>query len=78
MTLGAVVEITVRNPAMLEIPVIHQIATGAMKERFRLDLRPAPRYASSWRCGRGETGRRTRLKKCYFYQVRKILQVRRE
>lgn len=46
MTLGAVAEITVTNPAMLELPVIHRIATVAMKERFRLELGIPPRKLS--------------------------------
>lgn len=39
MTLGAVAEIRVRNPAALSSPVIHRVATAAMKERLRLEMR---------------------------------------
>ncbi len=38
MTLGAVAAILVKNPDVLCQPVIHQIPTSAMKERFRLEL----------------------------------------
>jgi hypothetical protein len=47
MTLGAVAEITVKNAAALELPVIHRVATAAMKERFRLELSAPRRPAGS-------------------------------
>lgn len=39
MTIGAVAEIKIQNPGALSTPVIHRVATAAMKERLRADIR---------------------------------------
>lgn len=65
MTLGAVAEIRVRNPAVLDLPVIHQIATVAMIERFRLELSSLHSSTFAGRDGNGSSlGHRVAVPGC--------------
>jgi hypothetical protein len=38
MPLGAVAEITVRDPKALGVPLLHRLPTSMMIERLRMDL----------------------------------------